>query len=343
MELKIKVLIVDDSEMVCRIFAQELSKDPALEVIGTAPDAIVAREMIGRLKPDVLLLDIEMPGVDGLTFLEQLITSYPLPVIIVSSLAKTGSAVALRAMELGAADVMAKPGPSYSVKDLCEQLIEKIKTVAYLDDFTGSFLKFSRNPVVTSTHGAGARRKVIAFGAPTGGTKAINEILTRLPENMPPILIVSHMSPYFTKAFADRLNDFCAMEVKVAEDQEPLIPGKALLAPGNQHLVLKKTESGYLVEVKSGPLVLHQRPSIEVLFRSIALYAGSDSIGVLLAGMGNDGPQGLLDLKKAGALTIAQNNPGSKSADIIQQAQAIDAVTKVAPLEDIAQILVDSL
>ncbi|MCL6589455.1 MAG: chemotaxis-specific protein-glutamate methyltransferase CheB [Firmicutes bacterium] len=343
MELKIKVLIADDSEMVCKILAQELAKDPMIEVVGTAPDAIVAREMAGRLKPDVLLLDIEMPGMDGLAFLEQLMKSYSLPVIIVSSLAKNGSAIALRALELGAADVMAKPGPSYSVKDMCQQLLEKIKAAAYLDDFTGSLLKFSRNPVITLKQGAVTSEKIIAIGAPTGATKAVNEILTRLPGRMPPILIVQHMSPYFTKAFADRLNDFCALEVKEAEDQEPLTPGKALLAPGNQHLVLKKSSAGYFVEVKSGPLVLRQRPSIEVLFRSVALYAGPDAIGVLLAGMGNDGPQGLLDLKNAGAFTIAQDNPGTKLAAITQKALELNAVTKAVPLENIAQIIVDSL
>ena len=344
METKIKVLIVDDSELVCSIFSKELDQDPVLEVVGTAPDPIIARDLIAKLKPDVLLLDIEMPKMDGLTFLEQLMEYYPMPVIIVSSIAKEGSAAALRATELGAAEVIAKPGPSYSVKEMTEQLIEKVKAVVKIKT-----LKHI-NPVIPSCpltikdmrllQNSG---KIVALGASTGGIEAISSILSKLPAEMPPILVVQHMPSHFTKIFAERLNSICALEVKEAEDKEPLIPGKVLLAPGNKHMVLKKNQYGYYVEVKAGPLVMHQRPSIEVLFRSIALYAGKGAIGVLLTGAGKDGAEGLLDLKSAGALTIAQDEASSLVYGIPKEAVAIGAVSRVAALDEIPQVIVNAL
>lgn len=345
MNSKIKILIVDDSELVCNIFAKELNKDPELEVVGAAPDPIIARDMIAKLKPDVLLLDIEMPKMDGLTFLKQLMEYYPMPVIIVSSIAKEGSTAALRATELGAAEVIAKPGPSYSVKEMTEQLIEKIKAVVEIKT-----LKQHINPVVPSCplkikdmrllQNSG---KIVALGASTGGIEAITSILSKLPAEMPPILVVQHMPSYFTKIFAERLNSICTLEVKEAEDKEPLIPGKVLLAPGNKHMVLKKNQYGYYVEVKAGPLVLHQRPSIEVLFRSIALYAGKGSVGVLLTGAGKDGAEGLLDMKNAGAMTIAQDEASSLVYGIAKEAVAIGAVSRVASLDEIPQVIINCL
>jgi two-component system, chemotaxis family, protein-glutamate methylesterase/glutaminase len=344
METKIKVLIVDDAAMVRKIFAQELAKDPALQVVGEAADAFIARDKIAELKPDVLLLDIEMPQMDGLTFLEQVMINCPMPVIIVSSIAKEGGPIALRALELGAADVIAKPGPSYSVKEMSEQLIEKIKGVIQAKKGK-RFLDVSANPIqqlpiqIWDTQSP----KIIAIGAATGGPEAITSILTRLPDGMPPILIVQHMPPYFSKAFAERLNNICALEVKEAEHQELLTAGKVLLAPGNKHMVLQRNKDGFIVVVKDGPLVFHQRPSIEVLFRSVAMYAGKDAIGVILTGMGKDGAQGLLDMKNAGALTIAQDEESSVVFGLAQEAIAVDAVVKVAPLKEIPEILVNSL
>ncbi len=344
MEPKIKVLIVDDSELVCNIFARELKKDPKLEVVGTAPDPIIARDLIGKLKPDVLLLDIEMPKMDGLTFLEQLMEYYPMPVIIVSSIAKEGSAAALRATELGAAEVIAKPGPSYSVKEMTEQLGEKIKAVYEIKNIKRhDLIKPSQPVMVKDKQLLQNSGKIVALGASTGGTEAITSILTKLPAEMPPVLIVQHMPPHFTKIFAERLNNLCAMEAKEAEDKEPLAPGKVLIAPGNKHMVLKKGQSGYYVEVKAGPLVLHQRPSIEVLFRSVALYAGKGSVGVLLTGAGKDGAEGLLDMKNAGAMTIGQDEASSLVYGIAKEAAAIGAVSKLAHLNEIPQVIIDAL
>ncbi len=343
MESKIRVLIVDDAAMVRKIFTQELTKDPELEVVGEAADAFVAREKITELKPDVILLDIEMPQMDGLTFLEQIMINCPMPVIIVSSLAKEGGPVALRALELGAADVIAKPGPSYSVKEMSEQLTEKIKAVVHVKKYR-KFLDGTESPVLAlPINKEACELPIIAIGAATGGPEAITSVLTRLPEGMPPILIVQHMPPHFSKAFADKLNNICALEVKEAEHQEPIASGKVLLAPGNKHMILQRNKNGYIVAVKDGPLVFHQRPSIEVMFRSVAMYAGKDAIGVILTGMGKDGAQGLLDMKNAGALTIAQDEESSAVFGLAQEAISVDAVAKVASLSKIPEIIINSL
>ena len=339
---KIKVLIVDDAAMVRKIFSRELLKDPSIEVVGTAADAFIAREMITELKPDVMLLDIEMPQMDGLTFLEHLMVNDPMPVIIVSSLAKAGGYVALRGLELGAAEVVAKPGPAYSVKEMSEQLIEKIKAVATMKQYK-RFLAGASEPVITLPPKIDKEKssKVIVMGAATGGPEAIAAILTKLPPEMPPILIVQHMPSYFIKAFAERLNSICALEVKEAQHQEQVTPGKVLLAPGNKHMVLQRKGEGFIVAVKDGPLVAHQRPSIEVLFRSVAMYAGPDAIGVLLTGMGKDGVQGLLDMKNAGASTIAQDEASCTVYGLSREAVAINAVSQVVSLDEIPRFLVE--
>ncbi len=343
MESKIKVLIVDDAAMVRRIFAQQLAKDPELDVVGEAADAFIAREKITELKPDVILLDIEMPQMDGLTFLEQIMINCPMPVIIVSSLAKEGGPIALRALELGAADVIAKPGSSYSVKEMSEQLIEKIKAVTHVKKYS-NFLDVAASSVLTLPDGRGSRElPIIAIGAATGGPEAITSILTKLPKEMPPILIVQHMPPHFTKAFAEKLNDICALEVKEAEHHEPLASGKVLFAPGNKHMILQRNKDGYIVAVKDGPLVFHQRPSIEVLFRSVAMYTGKDSIGIILTGMGKDGAQGLLDMRNAGALTIAQDENSSAVFGLAQEAISVNAAVKVVPLSKIPDTIMNSL
>lgn len=343
MESKIKVLIVDDAAMVRRIFAQQLAKDPELEVVGEAADAFIAREKITELKPDVILLDIEMPQMDGLTFLEQIMINCPMPVIIVSSLAKEGGPIALRALELGAADVIAKPGSSYSVKEMSEQLIEKIKAVTHVKKYS-NFLDVAASSVLTLPDGKGARElPIIAIGAATGGPEAITSILTKLPKEMPPILIVQHMPPHFTKAFAEKLNDICALEVKEAEHHEPLASGKVLFAPGNKHMILQRNKDGYIVAVKDGPLVFHQRPSIEVLFRSVAMYTGKDSVGIILTGMGKDGAQGLLDMRNAGALTIAQDEDSSAVFGLAKEAISVNAAVKVVPLSVIPDIIMNSI
>jgi Chemotaxis response regulator containing a CheY-like receiver domain and a methylesterase domain len=343
-ENKIKVLIVDDSAMVRKIFSQEIGKDPDIEVIGAAPDPFIARDKIVQLKPDVIVLDIEMPKMDGLTFLEKLMKHYPLPVIIVSSLAKSGTDVAMKALELGAADVMAKPGSSYSVKDMSEQLIDKIKAVVNIKHFrkvdltvaSNTHTKLNKSMIKTTN-------KIIAIGASTGGTEAIKEILVRLPAEMPPIVIVQHMPQYFTKSFAERLNSLCVLEIKEAEDGEAAVPGKVLIAPGNKHMVLKRSGAVYYVEVKDGPLVFHQRPSVEVLFNSVAKYAGANAIGIILTGMGKDGAAGLLEMKNAGAFTIGQDEKSCVVYGMPKEAVLLNSVMKIESLERIPQTILNCL
>jgi two-component system chemotaxis response regulator CheB len=348
---KIRVLVIDDSALVRKIIAEELSRDSSVEVVGTAPDPIVGRDKIVQLDPDVVLLDIEMPRMDGLTFLEKLMRHKPVPVIIVSSLAKANSQVALRALDLGAAEVLCKPGSSYSVRDMGEQLLFKIKAVASIR--RDALMRRpamhmnpgDRNGQKPSSSGALLKttNRVVAIGASTGGTEAIREVLRRLPADMPPVVIVQHMPQYFTRSFAERLNESCALEVKEAEDHELLRPGKALLAPGNSHMILRRSGASYFVEIKDGPLVFHQRPSVEVLFSSVAKYAGSNALGVILTGMGKDGAQGLLEMRNAGAWTIAQDERTSVVFGMPKEAVALGAVCEVLPLERIAGAMVQRL
>lgn len=336
----IKVLIIDDSALVRKIFTEELSRDPAIEVVGTAPDPFIGRDKIVQLKPDVVILDVEMPRMDGLTFLEKLMKHQPMPVIVVSSLAKESSDVALRAIELGAIDVMCKPGSSYSVKDMGEQLTEKIKAAS----------QAKRRPQIRTLSvprrtamSIKTTNKVIAIGASTGGTEAIKEVLMGLPAGMPPIVVVQHMPQHFTRSFADRLNELCDLEVKEAEDGELLRPGKVLIAPGNYHTVVKRSGATFFVEVKGGPLVFHQRPSVEVMFSSVARFAGRNSIGVILTGMGKDGAEGLLEMRQAGAWTIAQDEKTSVVFGMPKEAIALGGVEEVLPLHRISDSLVNRL
>ncbi len=303
----IKVLIVDDSAVVREIFSAELSKDPELEVVGTAIDPYIARDKILKLNPHVITLDVEMPRMDGITFLRKLMRYHPLPVIIVSSLTPKGGQLALEALNAGAVDVLCKPGSAYSVGDMSVELIDKIKSAAAVD-----MRKYI--PMVTSETQATPRlsvikttNKVVAIGASTGGTQALQKVLSALPTNAPGIVIVQHMPEHFTRSFAQRLNEVCAIEVKEAENNDSVIPGRALIAPGNKHMLLRRSGARYYVEVKTGPLVSRHRPSVEVLFNSVAQSAGQNAIGVIMTGMGADGADGMLKMKQSGAVTIAQD------------------------------------
>jgi two-component system chemotaxis response regulator CheB len=286
-----------------------------------------------------------MPKMDGLTFLEKLMKHFPLPVIIVSSLAQSGGEVALRALELGAIDVMAKPGSSYSVKDLSEQLIDKIKSVSSIRRFPNTNLteKLPSKQVTSSSSMLKTTNKIIAIGASTGGTEAIKEVLERLPPSMPPILIVQHMPENFTKSFANRLNSLCSLEVREAVDGELAAPGKVLIAPGNKHMILKRSGASYYVEVKDGPLVFHQRPSVEVLFSSVARYAGKNAIGVIMTGMGRDGAKGLLEMKEAGAYTIAQDERSCIVFGMPKEAILLGAAVRIASLDIIPHEIINHL
>lgn len=341
---RIKILIIDDSALVRKLLTEELSSDSELEVIGTAPDPYIARDKIILLEPDVLVLDVEMPRMDGLTFLEKLMKFHPMPVIILSSLAKSGGEVALRALELGAADVLAKPGTSYSVKDMSVQLADRIKAVHGMRRRSIDIPKKEIVPIPALSHAMlKTTNKIIAIGASTGGTEAIREILVRLPANMPPIIIVQHMPQYFTRSFAERLDSLCKLYVKEAVDGELLSPGKVLIAPGNLHMVLKRSGASYYVEIKEGPLVFHQRPSVEVMFKSVARYAGSNSIGILLTGMGKDGAEGLLEMKNAGAFTIAQDEKSCVVYGMPKEAAQIGAAREILPLDAIPEALFNLL
>ena len=340
MKGRIKILIVDDSALVRKLLTEELSSDSAIEVIGTAPDPYIARDKILQLEPDVLILDVEMPRMDGLTFLERIMRFHPMPVIILSSLAKSGGEAALRALELGAADVLAKPGTSYSVKDMSVQLADRIKAVHGTKCRSAAMPKEEILPVLTPNRAMlKTTNKIIAIGASTGGTEAIREILVRLPANMPPIIIVQHMPQYFTRSFAERLDSLCELYVKEAVDGELLSPGKVLIAPGNLHMVLKRSGAAYYVEIKEGPLVFHQRPSVEVMFKSVARYAGPNSIGILLTGMGRDGAAGLLEMKNTGAFTIAQDERSCVVYGMPKEAVQIGAAKEILALDAIPEAL----
>lgn len=342
----IKVLIVDDSAIVRKVFTAELAKEPDIEVVGTAPDPYVARDKIVRLDPDVITLDIEMPRMDGLTFLGKLMRYYPKPVIIVSSLTRNGSRLALEAVERGAVDVLAKPGEAYSVGDMSLQLVEKIRAAARVDlSRFRSAAGYSATPAgpVFSSALAETTHKVLAIGASTGGTEALKSILTRLPSHIPGTVIVQHMPPHFTTAFAERLNDLCPFEVREARDDDVVHPGLALIAPGNFHMILFRSGAEYRVRVRSGPLVHHQRPAVDVLFRSAARYVGSNALGVILTGMGRDGAEGLLEMKKAGARTIAQDEASCVVFGMPREAIRIGAVDRVLDLNSIPAAVVDLL
>ena len=339
MKKNIRVLIVDDSAIVRKVFTEELSKERDIEVVGTAPDPYVARDKIVRLKPDVVTLDIEMPRMDGITFLKKLMRYFPLPVIIVSSLTPKGSQLALEALSIGALEVISKPSVSYSVGDMSVQLADKIRAVAYARIDAKKSAKDIRPKKVRLSSKALAQttNKIIAIGASTGGTEALRVVLTSMPPDAPGILVVQHMPAQFTTSFAKRLDSLCEMTVREAEDGDSITNGLVLIAPGNYHMLLRRSGARYYVAVKQGPLVHHQRPSADVLFDSVADYAGANAVGVILTGMGSDGAQGLLKMKNAGAETIAQDEKSCVVFGMPKEAIKIGAADDAVPLQDIAE------
>jgi len=333
----IRVLVVDDSAIVRQVLSAELSKQADIQVVATAPDPYVARDKIVEHKPDVVLLDVEMPRMDGITFLKKLMHYHPVPVIIVSSLTKKGGALALEAMESGAVDVMCKPGSAYSVSDMSVALSDKIRAAASARIRPASPRPVSAEPRrVASSALTRTTNKIVAIGASTGGTQAIEEVITAFPRNAPGTVIVQHMPEHFTASFAERLNSICEIEVREARQNDSVIPGVALIAPGNYHMLLRRSGARYYVEVRTGPLVCRQRPSVEVLFKSVAKYAGSNAIGVILTGMGADGADGLVEMKAAGACTIAQDEKSSVVFGMPKEAIARGGASEVLPLDKIA-------
>jgi two-component system chemotaxis response regulator CheB len=340
---KIRVLIVDDSAIVRRILAEALSGESDIEVVGTAPDPYVARDKILALRPDVLTLDIEMPRMDGLTFLKKLMQFHPLPAIIISSLAQPSCLAALQALEFGAVEVLAKPGGPYSVGELRQNLAHKVRAAAAArirrPGIAGTACATKTSAPARLLAPAVSPSTVLAIGASTGGTEAIANVLSLLPQSCPGIVITQHIPAQFSRAFAKRLNDLCAMDVKEAEDGDPLRPGLALIAPGDFHMVLRHTAGRYYVTVKTGSRVCYQRPSVDVLFSSVAEAAGADAVGVLLTGMGNDGAQGLLKMRQAGAHTIAQNEATCVVYGMPREAVALGAAAQILPLPAVAEAM----
>lgn len=340
--MTIKVLIVDDSAVVRQTLERELSKDADIEIVGTAPDPYVARDKIVQLKPDVVTLDIEMPKMDGLTFLRKLMKYQPIPIVIVSSLAARGSQVALEAIQSGAVEVMCKPGSAYSIGELSIELSEKIKSAARANmSLIVSKAQQASSPVQQLKALTKTTDKVIVIGASTGGVQAIEAVIGRFPPNAPGTVIVQHMPAGFTKSFSERLNSLCAVEVREAQNGDTVIPGRVLIAPGNFHMTLKRSGAQYYVEVKEGPLVNRHRPSVDVLFQSAAQSAGANAVSVMLTGMGNDGAKGMLKLKGAGAICAAQDEKSSVVWGMPKAAIEIGAASTQLPLEKIAQFLID--
>lgn len=338
---QIKVLIVDDSAIVRKVFSEELSRYSDIQVVGTAPDPFAARDKIVFLQPDVITLDIEMPRMDGLTFLKKLMKFHPLPVVIVSSLTPKGGRLTLEAMDLGAVDVIAKPGSAYSVGDMSAQLAEKIRGASRARINRVQVREDIETERVESIKAlAQTTNQVIAIGASTGGTEALKVVLTRMPPNSPGIVVVQHMPANFTTAFAERLNSICQITVKEARDNDSVTTGTALIAPGNYHMILRRSGARYYVEIKTGPMVHHQRPAVDILFKSTAKYAGPNAIGVILTGMGADGAAGLLEMKKTGARTIAQDEASCVVFGMPKEAIKTGAADKVIPLNQIASEIV---
>lgn len=338
----IKVLVVDDSAVVRKILMEELSKYDDIEVVGTAPDPYVARDKIVHLKPDVVTLDLEMPRMDGLTFLSKLMRYYPLPVVVLSSIAPKGSRNAIKALELGAVEVIQKPGSAYSTLEVSKDLVRAIRAAAAakvrkIEIIADQEAKLAPGIRLETTN------KILAIGASTGGTKAIEVVLKGLPALCPGTVIVQHMPEKFTKSFAERLNEICPMEIREATEGDQVVPGLALIAPGNKHMVLIRKGANYYVKIKDGPRVHFQRPSVDVLFNSVAEHAGANAIGVLLTGMGADGAKGLLEMKNAGAFTIAQDEETSVVFGMPKEAIKLGAAEKVVPLHEIPTTIIKRL
>jgi two-component system, chemotaxis family, protein-glutamate methylesterase/glutaminase len=333
---KIRVLIVDDSAIVRKMLAEALASEPDMEVVGTAPDPFVARDKIVSLRPDVITLDIEMPRMDGLTFLKKIMKFHPLPVIIISSLAQSSSQAALEALQCGAVEVLAKPGGPYSVGELKHDLPHKVRAAAQARVGKPKAQLTAPAPPPALGFSSASDSTVIAIGASTGGTEALREVLSGLPANMPGILVVQHIPPVFSLAFANRLDNLCRLHVKEAADGDRLTPGLVLIAPGNFHMTLRNTGGQYSVRVQDGPRVCYQRPSVDVLFDSVAQVSKGDAIGAILTGMGSDGAHGLLQMKRAGARTLAQDEASCVVFGMPREAIRMGAVDRITPLDRVA-------
>ena len=338
--MKIKVLIVDDSALIRSVMKEIINSQPDMEVVGVAPDPIVARDLIKETNPDVLTLDVEMPRMDGLDFLEKLMRLRPMPVVMVSSLTERGSEITLRALELGAVDFVTKPKMSIQsgMLEYTEMIADKIRAaskarikprqITPAGKAGEGVLPLIRNPLTSS-------EKLIIIGASTGGTEAIKDFLMQMPSDCPGILITQHMPPGFTKSFAQRLDSLCKISVKESEGGERILPGHAYLAPGHSHLQLVRSGANYTTQIDQGPPVNRHRPSVDVLFNSAAVHAGKNAVGVILTGMGKDGALGMLEMKNAGAYNFAQDEASCVVFGMPREAIAVGATHEVGPLNSL--------
>lgn len=349
MKNKVKTLIVDDSAVVRQVLLQLLESDPEIEVIATAADPFAAVEKISKQIPDVIILDIEMPKMDGLTFLQKIMNQHPIPVVICSSLVANGCEASMKAVEYGAVEVIAKP--KIGTKEFLEEsrilICDAIKAASKTKPSRLIVKKIQPKlsadvmlPKPRHMASLATTDKVIVVGASTGGTHALKEFLEALPIDCPGVVIVQHMPEKFTASFARRLDSTCKITVKEAAHGDAVIRGHAIIAQGNRHLLLKRSGAKYFVEIKDGPLVSRHRPSVDVLFRSAARYAGKNAVGVIMTGMGDDGAHGMLEMKKAGALTIAQDEESSVVFGMPAEAIKLGGVDCVLPLSQIASEVV---
>ena len=345
---RVKVLVVDDSAVVRQTLSDVLESDPDIEVIGTAPDPFVAAKRMAEVAPDVITLDVEMPRMDGLTFLQKLMSQHPIPVVMCSSLTEQGCETGMKALELGAVDVITKPklGVKQFLEEARIQLCDSVKAAALsrvrrmprqgTPPVEKKLTADAVIPLKTSKAMIETTEKVIIVGASTGGTEALTVLLKAMPVDCSGIVVVQHMPEKFTASFAQRLDSVCAISVKEASDKDSVVRGRALIAPGGLHTMLKRNGARYFVEVRDGPLVCRHKPSVDVLFRSAASYAGSNAVGVIMTGMGDDGAKGMLEMKNSGAVTFAQDEATSVVFGMPREAIALGGVDRVVPLDRIA-------
>ncbi|MFP4084079.1 MAG: chemotaxis response regulator protein-glutamate methylesterase [Desulfonatronovibrio sp.] len=350
MSKKIKVLIVDDSSLVRQTMTEILSSDPSIEVIGAAVDPFAAVKKMEERVPDVITLDVEMPRMDGITFLRKIMTQHPIPVVICSTLTTQGAETTLKALEYGAVEIIEKPkmGTKQFLEESRVRICDAVKAASqaklkHLSRSTVIQKKMTADavlPLPKTRAMAETTEKMVVIGASTGGTEALRILLEAMPLDCPPLAIVQHMPENFTAAFAARLDTICRISVKEARDGDTMLRGHALIAPGNKHMLLKRSGARYYVQVKEGPLVSRHRPSVDVLFRSAARYAGSNSIGVIMTGMGDDGAKGLAEMRELGAFTIAQDEASCVVFGMPNEAIKAGAVEKIAPLQAIPREII---
>lgn len=340
----IKVLVVDDSATARAIITEILQSDPAIESVESAQDAFIARDKIVKNKPDVICLDVEMPRMDGITFLKKIMQHMPTPVIMVSSLTTKGAQTTLDALDAGAIDFVAKPHSNiYEGKsEIQEELLEKVKMAAKAKVIAKKTITSSEKLVYNSSR-LTTTQKIVAIGSSTGGTEALKDVLIKLPANSPSVIITQHMPSTFTKPFADRLNSLCAVEVKEAQNGDYLGVGQVFIAPGDKHMVLRRSGAKYFLQVGSGEKVSGHRPSVDVLFNSVSKVAGANAIGVILTGMGSDGAKGLLNMKKAGSITLGQNEESCVVYGMPKVAMQLGAVDKEVHIDFMAQAILKEL